>query len=54
MLKKLKSIKAVLFDIDDTLFDTATLAKMARVNAVKAMMESGLSIHDIQRATGSC
>jgi len=49
MLKKLKSIKAVLFDIDDTLFDTATLAKMARMNAVKAMMESGLSIHDIHK-----
>jgi len=49
MLKKLKSIKAVLFDIDDTLFDTATLVKMARMNAVKAMMESGLSIHDIHK-----
>jgi putative hydrolase of the HAD superfamily len=45
----LKGIKAVLFDIDDTLFDTATLAKMARMNAVKAMMESGLLIHDVQR-----
>jgi putative hydrolase of the HAD superfamily len=38
----------VLFDIDDTLFDTATLAKMARMNAVKAMMESGLPIRDVQ------
>jgi putative hydrolase of the HAD superfamily len=45
----LKGIKAMLFDIDDTLFDTATLAKMARMNAVKAMMESGLLIHDVQR-----
>jgi putative hydrolase of the HAD superfamily len=45
----LKGIKAVLFDIDDTLFDTGTLAKMARMKAVKAMMESGLPIHDVQR-----
>ena len=45
----MKGIKAVLFDIDDTLFDTTTLAKMARMNAVKAMMESGLLIHDVQR-----
>jgi putative hydrolase of the HAD superfamily len=48
-LKILKCVKAVLFDIDDTLFDTTTLAKMARVNAVKAMVESGLPIHDVQR-----
>jgi putative hydrolase of the HAD superfamily len=47
-MKLLRNIKAVLFDIDDTLFDTATLAKMARMNAVKAMVESGLPIHDIQ------
>ena len=39
----------MLFDIDDTLFDTATLVKMARMNAVKAMIESGLPIRDVQR-----
>ena len=39
----------MLFDIDNTLFDTATLAKMSRVNAVKAMMESGLPIHNVQK-----
>jgi putative hydrolase of the HAD superfamily len=45
----LRGIKAVLFDIDNTLFDTATLAKMSRVNAVKAMMESGLPISNVQK-----
>jgi putative hydrolase of the HAD superfamily len=49
MLRRLRGIKAVLFDIDNTLFDTATLAKMSRVNAVKAMMESGLPIRNVQR-----
>jgi putative hydrolase of the HAD superfamily len=48
-LKELKGIKVVLFDIDDTLFDTATLAKMARMNAVKAMIESGLPIANVQK-----
>lgn len=35
-------IKAVLFDIDNTLYDTKTLAVNARRNAVKAMIEAGL------------
>jgi putative hydrolase of the HAD superfamily len=48
MLKRLRGIKAVLFDIDNTLFDSTTLAKMSRVNAVKAMMESGLFIYNVQ------
>lgn len=39
----------MLFDVDDTLFDTETLAKMARLNAVKAMIESGLPLRDVQR-----
>jgi len=43
-LRVCKDIKAVLFDVDDTLFDTDTLAKMARMNAVKAMNESGLPL----------
>ena len=42
-------IKAVLFDIDDTLFDSTTLATMARINAIKAMMESGLPVKNITK-----
>jgi putative hydrolase of the HAD superfamily len=48
-LKGQKRIKAVLFDIDDTLFDSTTLAKMARVNAIKAMIECGLPIKSVQK-----
>lgn len=36
------SIKAVLFDIDDTLFSTTQFARKARLNAVRAMIEMGL------------
>jgi len=35
-------IKAVLFDIDNTLYDTKTLVLASRRNAVKAMIEAGL------------
>jgi len=35
-------LKAVLFDIDDTLFSTTEFASKARGNAVRAMMEAGL------------
>jgi putative hydrolase of the HAD superfamily len=35
-------IKCVLFDIDDTLYDTSLQLSMARLNAVKAMVEAGL------------
>jgi putative hydrolase of the HAD superfamily len=48
-LKGQKRIKAVLFDIDDTLFDSTTLAKMARMNAIKAMIECGLPIKNVQK-----
>jgi len=48
-LKEQKRIKAVLFDIDDTLFDSTTLAKMARMNAIKAMIECGLPIKNVQK-----
>ena len=44
---KQTKIKAVFFDIDDTLFDSTTLAKMARMNAVKAMIESGLPLANV-------
>jgi len=48
-LKRQREIKAVLFDIDDTLFDSTTLAKMARMNAIKAMIECGLPIRNVQK-----
>ena len=35
-------IKCVLFDIDDTLYDTSLQMSMARLNAVKSMIEAGL------------
>lgn len=47
-MRGLEGIKAVLFDVDDTIFDSTTLAKMSRMNAVKAMIESGLPIRDVR------
>ncbi len=41
-------IKALLFDIDDTLYDSTMLAEMARRNSVKAMIDSGLPFKDEQ------
>jgi putative hydrolase of the HAD superfamily len=35
-------LKAVLFDIDDTLFSTSDFARRARANAVRAMIGAGL------------
>ncbi len=37
-------LKAVLFDIDDTLFSTTQFARIARWNAVKAMVAAGLDL----------
>ncbi|NOT32387.1 MAG: TIGR02253 family HAD-type hydrolase [Planctomycetes bacterium] len=37
-------LRAVLFDIDDTLFSTTQFAKVARKNAVRAMVETGLDL----------
>jgi putative hydrolase of the HAD superfamily len=37
-------LRAVLFDIDDTLFSTTRFAKAARVNAVRAMVATGLDL----------
>jgi putative hydrolase of the HAD superfamily len=34
----------VIFDIDDTLFDTTALVKKARMNAVDAMVKSGVAL----------
>jgi len=37
-------LKAILFDIDDTLFSTTQFARRARWNAVKAMVQAGLDL----------
>jgi putative hydrolase of the HAD superfamily len=37
-------LKAILFDIDDTLFSTTQFARKARWNAVKAMVAAGLDL----------
>jgi len=39
-------IKAVLFDIDDTLYNTSLQAESARKNAIRAMIEAGLSVDE--------
>lgn len=44
----MQSLQAVLFDIDDTLFSTTQFAKMARGNAVRAMIEYGLQATEEQ------
>jgi putative hydrolase of the HAD superfamily len=40
----LTTLRAVLFDIDDTLFGTTEFARLARKNAVAAMCEAGLNL----------
>jgi len=46
-LEKYVKVKAVFFDIDDTLFDSTRLARISRINAVKAMIECGLPLNDV-------
>lgn len=41
------NLKAIFFDIDDTLFSTTEFAKYARMSAVKAMIKAGLKIDEI-------
>lgn len=40
----MSELKAVLFDIDDTLFSTTEFARRARLNAVRAMLDAGLRV----------
>jgi len=42
-------VKAILFDIDNTLYDSAKQSMLSRKNAVKAMIDSGLDV-DMDRA----
>jgi putative hydrolase of the HAD superfamily len=41
-------IKAIFFDIDNTLYDSATLTAMARKNSVLAMIDAGLIVPENQ------
>jgi len=37
-------LRAIFFDIDDTLYSTSEFSEMARINAVNAMIEAGLAL----------
>jgi putative hydrolase of the HAD superfamily len=41
-------LKAIFFDIDNTLYDSATLSSMARKNSVLAMIDAGLNLPEEQ------
>lgn len=43
-------VKAVFFDIDDTLYNSSELAHRARANAVYAMIDAGLPVKDPRKA----
>lgn len=45
-------IKAIFFDIDDTLYDSTKLATMARKNSIQAMIDAGLPIKDERKVYG--
>ena len=38
------NVKAVVFDVDDTLYDSSLQMRMTRLNAMRAMIEAGLPI----------
>jgi putative hydrolase of the HAD superfamily len=42
----MSGLRAILFDIDDTLFSTSEFARRARANAVHAMVQAGLDISE--------
>ena len=41
---EMKKIKAVFFDVDNTLYDSTLQVEMVRRNAIKAMIEAGMEI----------
>ena len=45
---RIMPVKVIFFDIDNTLYDSATLASMARKNSVLAMIDAGLDIPEDQ------
>lgn len=42
------SLKVVFFDIDDTLYSTTEFTRLARMNAVRAMIEAGLRVDEFR------
>lgn len=40
----MKTLKAIFFDIDDTLYSTSEFAAMARRNSIKALIEAGVKM----------
>jgi len=45
--------RVIFFDIDNTLYDSTTLAGMARRNSVKSMIDAGLGMEDEERVYNS-
>jgi len=43
-LSELRKFDAILFDIDDTLFNSTLMSQTARMNAIRALREAGLEI----------
>ena len=50
----MSQLRAVLFDIDDTLFGTTDFAGRARKNAVRAMCEAGLDLPTYEELEDAC
>lgn len=44
-MSELKKFDAILFDIDDTLFNSTLMSQTARMNAIRALREAGLEIN---------
>lgn len=47
-MRAMGNLKAILFDIDDTLFSTTEFARRARLNAVRAMIRIGLRAPEVE------
>jgi len=45
-LKQKKKFEAIIFDIDDTLFDSTFMSQSARRNAIRAMHEAGIELDE--------